>query len=292
LRSPSISEGLKGDLQGGDVIWGNSTHAPDDVDGADHSHGELIAFRAKLNDAKAKNMTADNAGTWILEHTPTTFQKMLATNFSYGIEKDEKKLKANDRDHTKWTNPLEIRLPNAPSMKFFCVYGHGKDTERSYWYTRGQYEHDDTLADAEQSECPGESNCGTTRSPLDLPLHKPSCIDHEYTDHTVNPKVLNGVKMGEGDGTVSLLSLGAMCVEGWKRKRWNPAGIKVTTVEFPHNPVPGLPRGGGYTADHVDILGSTPLSEIILKVATGAADEVQENLVSDIRRYAERIQWD
>ena len=37
--------------------------------------------------------------------------------------------------------------------------------------------------------------------------------------------------MGEGDGTVSLLSLGAMCVEGWKRKRWNPGGIKVITVE-------------------------------------------------------------
>ena len=37
--------------------------------------------------------------------------------------------------------------------------------------------------------------------------------------------------MGEGDGTVSLLSLGAMCVEGWKRNRWNPGGIKVTTVE-------------------------------------------------------------
>lgn len=54
---------------------------------------------------------------------------MLATNFSYGIEKDEKKLEANDHDHTKWTNPLESRLPNAPSMKFFCVYGHGKDTE-------------------------------------------------------------------------------------------------------------------------------------------------------------------
>lgn len=39
------------------------------------------------------------------------------------------------------------------------------------------------------------------------------------------------MKMGEGDGTVSLLSLGAMCVEGWKRPRWNPAGIKITTVE-------------------------------------------------------------
>ena len=37
--------------------------------------------------------------------------------------------------------------------------------------------------------------------------------------------------MGEGDGTVSLLSLGAMCVEGWKRERWNPAGIKIVTTE-------------------------------------------------------------
>jgi phospholipid:diacylglycerol acyltransferase len=44
-------------------------------------------------------------------------------------------------------------------------------------------------------------------------------------------QVRNGVKFGEGDGTVSLLSFRAMCVEGWKRKRWNPAGIKITTVE-------------------------------------------------------------
>ncbi|KAF9650657.1 phospholipid diacylglycerol acyltransferase [Thelephora ganbajun] len=275
-------------VKGGDTIWGNSTHAPDDVDGADHSHGELIAFRAKLNDTTVKNMTADNAGTWILEHTPTTFQKMLATNFSCGIEKDERKLKANDRDHTKWTNPLESRLPDAPSMKFFCVYGHGKDTEASRLTRKAEH----TLADAELPTRAEDSNCETTRSPLDVSLHKPSCIDNEYTDQTRNPKVLNGVKMGEGDGTVSLLSLGAMCVEGWKRKRWNPAGIKITTVELPHRPVGTIPRGGGYTADHVDILGSTPLSEVILKVATGAADEVQENFTSDIRRYAERIQWD
>ena len=70
-------DGLNDLPQGGDVIWGNSTHAPDDVDGADHSHGELIAFRAKLNDTAVNNMTADNAGTWILEHTPTTFQVLF-----------------------------------------------------------------------------------------------------------------------------------------------------------------------------------------------------------------------
>ena len=63
-------------------------------------------------------------------------------------------------------------------------------------------------------------------------------------------------------------------------------------VQLPHNPVGTIPRGGGYTADHVDVLGSTPLSEIVLKVATGAADEVQETFVSDIQRYAKRIQWD
>ena len=65
---------LEGLPQGGDAIWGNSTDAPDDIDGADHSHGDLIAFRAKSNDPIIGNMTADNAGTWILEHTPLTFQ--------------------------------------------------------------------------------------------------------------------------------------------------------------------------------------------------------------------------
>ena len=56
-------------------------------------------------------------------------------------------------------------------------------------------------------------------------------IDADYTNDSAEPRIVNGVKIGEGDGTVSLLSLGAMCVEGWKRKRWNPAGLKVTTVE-------------------------------------------------------------
>lgn len=69
--------------------------------------------------------------------------------------------------------------------------------------------------------------------PLDMPLSRRSCIDSEYslTEEHTEPKVVNGVKMGEGDGTVGLLSLGAMCVEGWKRPRWNPAGINITTIE-------------------------------------------------------------
>ena len=57
---------------------------------------------------------------------------MMEANYSCGIERNEQNLIANDDDHTKWSNPLESRLPNAPSMKLYCIYGHGKETEVSY----------------------------------------------------------------------------------------------------------------------------------------------------------------
>ncbi|KAI0276276.1 LACT-domain-containing protein [Russula aff. rugulosa BPL654] len=273
-------------VKGGNAVWGDATFAPDDEEGVNHTHGELISFRQTVpiplddKDAEALpstqgqprftttqssnnrtlpvlgNMTVDEAGGWILAHTPLTFRKMIATNYSYGIERDEEALKLNDLDHTKWTNPLEIRLPNAPSLQFYCVYGHGKETEVSIRYTTEPF---------------GDEDVG-------------EAVDIEVCakDNT----------FGEGDGTVSLLSLGAMCVEGWKRKRWNPAGIKITTVELPHNPKITLPRGGANTSDHVDVLGSNAMNEILLKVVTGAGEEIQDQYVSRIREYAKRIRWD
>lgn len=65
--------------------------------------------RADEADTALRNMTADEAGNWILTRTPTSFQKMMAGNYSVGFERDEKQLKKNDGDPTKWTNPLEIR---------------------------------------------------------------------------------------------------------------------------------------------------------------------------------------
>jgi phospholipid:diacylglycerol acyltransferase len=53
-----------------------------------------------------------------------------------------------------------------------------------------------------------------------------------------------------------------------------------------------MPRGGANTSDHVDILGSTGLSEILLKVATGVGDEIEDRFVSNIREYAKKIKWD
>ncbi|KAF9453994.1 LACT-domain-containing protein [Macrolepiota fuliginosa MF-IS2] len=286
-------------IKGGNAVWGSGVHAPDDECNASHSHGQLIAFRqpqtGSENGESSRNMTADEASEWILEHTPSAFQKMIATNYSFGIERDERKLKNNNRDHTKWSNPLEVQLPRAPSMKIYCVYGVGKETERSYWYARGEYEHDDTFADNASLEChdPSVDECTSPRAgALNLPLARKSRIDAEYSSDESIPKVQNGVKLGEGDGTVSLISLGAMCVEGWKRKRWNPAGIKVTTVELLHRPNPIIPRGGANTSDHVDILGSTGLNEIILQVATGVGDEIKDNYVSNIQEYAKKVRWD
>jgi len=174
-------------------------------------------------------------------------------------------------------------------MKIYCVYGHGKETERSYWYTTGGYEQVDTFSPRQEYIDCSSQNCSAA---LSMQSSRNSWIDFAYSNDSVWPKVQNGIKIGEGDGTVSLLSLGAMCVEGWKRPRWNPAGIKVTTVELPHRPLSSILRGGANTSDHVDVLGSTRLNEIILKVATGVGHEINDHFVSDIREYSRKIQWD
>jgi phospholipid:diacylglycerol acyltransferase len=66
-------------IKGGNAVWGNGVHAPDDECNAIHSHGQLIAFRQSQAGIVARgetwrNMTADEASRWILEHTPSTFQ--------------------------------------------------------------------------------------------------------------------------------------------------------------------------------------------------------------------------
>ena len=51
----------------------------------------------------------DEASPYVLTHTPSAFQRMIQANYSYGFESDEGKLKENNGDHTKWSNPLEVQ---------------------------------------------------------------------------------------------------------------------------------------------------------------------------------------
>ncbi|KAG8929560.1 hypothetical protein FRC02_005391 [Tulasnella sp. 418] len=318
-----------GDHEASTATSQHATHPtllPIDIESAErnkHSDGEVDTENSDQLDAPIPavetspgvgNLTLNDAESWIWQHTPNSFQRMMYTNYSNGIERDEEQLKKNNLDHRKWVNPLEIqwvialsavpslvahqtltRLPNAPSMKIYCLYGHGKETERSYWYARGEYEHDDSSSDAMSAVCQNSTSCDgkgmSPRAPLDMPLSRQSWIDTAVNDASENP-VRNGVKIGEGDGTVPLISLGAMCVEGWKRKLYNPAGIEVKTYEMAHQPEGLDMRGGATTSDHIDILGSTALNEIVLKVAAGRGAEVQERFVSDIHKYAKKIKWD
>lgn len=65
----------------------------------------------------------------------------------------------------------------------------------------------------------------------------------------------------------------------------------LTTPEYKHQPDSYDLRGGPLTADHVDILGSSPLNAAILKIAAGRGDLVEEQIGSDIREYVERMDW-
>lgn len=71
--------------------------------------------------------------------------------------------------------------------------------------------------------------------------------------------------------------------------RYNPAGVKIKVYEMPHEPERFSPRGGPNTGDHVDILGRQSLNDLILRVAAGKGDDVGENVVSNIKTYADRI---
>lgn len=77
----SLAGRLRNNQQGGADVWGDASWAPDDDPGSSHTHGELIAFRQAAVPLSAhditrptRNMTADDASTWILERTPSTFQ--------------------------------------------------------------------------------------------------------------------------------------------------------------------------------------------------------------------------
>lgn len=66
------------------------------------------------------NLTLSESIQYLKEHTSTDWHEMVSTNFSLGFERSKRQLEVNNQDHTKWSNPLEVQLPIAPSMKIYC----------------------------------------------------------------------------------------------------------------------------------------------------------------------------
>lgn len=191
---------------GGNAVWGDLVSAPDDLPGNNASFGRAISFRAENGSALAgQNLTVEDALQYLMEKTEPWYSKTIHRSYSHGVAHTAAHIEKNMQESKFWVNPLESRLPNAPSMTIFCLYGIGRPTERGYLYRQNQ------------------DPSGQVESMIDSLVTIPG-IDH-------------GVALGEGDGTVNLLSLGYMCNKAWKDiPRYNPGGIKIKVVESPHRP--------------------------------------------------------
>ncbi|PYH89440.1 phospholipid:diacylglycerol acyltransferase [Aspergillus ellipticus CBS 707.79] len=253
---PGISSMLP---KGGEAVWGNSTWAPDDQLHQSHSYGTVLNFRETNSTNTSKNLTVPESLSYLFKDSESWYSNQVLSSYSHGVAHTKREVEENENDPRTWLNPLEARLPLAPDMKIYCFYGVGKPTERSYFY---------------QEE----------RDPL---VNLNVSIDTTVTN---NEGVDHGVMMGEGDGTVNLLSTGYMCAKGWRMNRYNPAGVEVKVFEMPHEPDRFSPRGGPNTGDHVDILGRASLNDLILRVAGGQGDHIEETFVSRIKEYADRVQ--
>lgn len=210
---PGISSMLP---MGGNAVWGDHDGAPDDEPGQETSFGNFMRFRDSNTTLTSQNLTVEESLPYLFKNTEEWYKKMVQRSYSNGVAHTRKVVEDNQLIPAKWINPLETRLPLAPSLKIYCFYGIGKQTERAYYY---RDDHDPL------------SNLNVT-------------IDTGFSE---NGKTDHGVVMGEGDGTVNLLSAGYMCAKGWKMKRYNPAGVQIKTYEMPHEPDRFSPRGGPNT---------------------------------------------
>ncbi|GJS85268.1 phospholipid:diacylglycerol acyltransferase 1-like protein [Tanacetum coccineum] len=88
----------------------------------------IVGIKAVAN---YKAFTVDSV-LELLQFVAPRMMKRGGAHYSYGIADnlDDKKY-----EHHKYlSNPLETRLPNAPYMEIFSMYGVGLPTERSYVY--------------------------------------------------------------------------------------------------------------------------------------------------------------
>lgn len=170
---------------------------------------------------------------------------------------------------TRFGDPLSSPLPNAPGLKIFCLYGVGKKTERAYHYVHRPGQPDRPFA-------------------LDVARH--------------GGQVERGVTSVDGDGSIPLVSLGYMCASGWRGERTsasatgadlNPGNVEVKIREYPHRALP-MAWGGGiqegrFSGDHVNIMGNHEMIADVIEAVTGRGGELEERIVSDVARLAERV---
>ncbi|XVE59490.1 hypothetical protein DITRI_Ditri05aG0050100 [Diplodiscus trichospermus] len=230
------------------------TTAPETIN---FSCGEAWTEYDEMSRESIRKVAADKAYTAItlfdlLRFVAPKMIQRAEAHFSHGIADD---LDDPKYSHYKyWSNPLEMKLPDAPDMEMYCLYGVGIPTERSYVYKLSP-----------------SNRCKSIPYQIDSSVHgeDDSCLK-------------GGVYFADGDESVPVLSAGFMCAKGWRgRTRFNPHGIATYIREYRH-----IESG-----PHVDIMGNVALIEDILRVAAGASGKEigGDKIYSDISRMSERI---
>jgi phospholipid:diacylglycerol acyltransferase len=265
--------------KGGDPIWGTNEQATDDSDDDHRIDGRLGRFISIKTLEKWENSSISNAVNTLFKLLDDSDEdRNISTNYknwySYGhynkefvhTGKEESKINGTNytflrQDQKYWSNPLESPLPFAPNMKIYCLYGVGKETERGYIYS---YDKNGKI---------------------------PYSIQTKYSN--LKEKIQSGVRIGEGDGTVPLISLGYMCVQGWKDEKLNPSKIPVTTREYKHSPTNSYfqIRSGPSTGDHVDIMGNNELIRDIISIVTGQNEDLENRIESNIVSYSKKVKF-
>jgi len=177
------------------------------------------------------------------------------------------------RAETTWSNPLAAPLPHAPGMTLYCLHGSGVPTDRAFTLT-GSPDYSQTTKDNSppQSTPPAAENVsgaadstaasGGSDSAIDpavtgatttagatttsaAPLQQqpqprqvrhqdglPFVVDESATDAAHG--VSGGVRLADGDGTLTSLALGFPCARLWKDSRYNPGEAAVVLREYKH----------------------------------------------------------
>jgi phospholipid:diacylglycerol acyltransferase len=118
---PGISSMLP---KGGDAVWGNDTWAPDDEPDQKTTYGAFGQITVNNNEKlPKKNLTVGDSINFMLDSSEEWFSNMIVRNYSHGVAHTEEEVEANEKRPEKWVNPLETRLPYAPSLKIYCFYG-------------------------------------------------------------------------------------------------------------------------------------------------------------------------
>lgn len=261
--------------KGGDLIWGNLTYSPEDqfLDN-NNTYGTFIRFSDRYNNnnnndsndygngnattpikRNKKKLSMKDSLDLVMSLSPEWLKERIKDQYTYGYSTVKEELESNKKHHSHWTNPLEVPLPEAPNMKIYCIYGINNPTERAYVY---------------------QENAKKSNHSLNL------IIDYEAE---------TPVLLTDGDGTVPLLSH-SMCYKWAEGKSpYNPSGSNVTIVEIKHRPDAWDLRGGGISADHVDILGSSELNEYILKIVSGNGDMIKDKRITNMTQWVQNMKW-